>query len=497
MTPAGARIAEWRDDIVFFVRSEFQAEPDRWQTKALLAFANAKSPIARRIAMKACAGPGKSTVMAWCGWWFLATQGEPGHHPVGYAVSITGDNLKDNLWKEFAVWQAKSPFLMAAFTWTAEKIFANDHPATWWIKARKWSKTADPEAIGRTLSGLHGKYIVYLIDESGDIPVSMLRTAEQGLGNCEWGKILTGGNTTSQQGLLYEAAVRQATTWTVITVTADPDDLDRTPRVPVEYAREMIAKYGGRENAWVMAFILGQFPASSMNTLLSVEEVEAAAKRSLADSVYSNIQKRLGIDVARFGDDSTVISPRQGLRAFDCVQLRNQTTPAIAARVVSAKAKWRSELEFIDNGGGWAAGVIDQCALGGLSLVPVDNSGSADDPRYFNKRSEIYFRAAEWVKSGGWIPESLRAVFVREATAPLYWFEGGKFRVEEKKQTKKRIGYSPDHWDAFTTTFAYPDMPASVESMLGLETGAIPGLLAGTSGKMQSEWDPFSEPAHA
>jgi hypothetical protein len=84
-------------------------------------------------------------------------------------------------------------------------------------------------------------------------------------------------------------------------------------------------------------------------------------------------------------------------------------------------------------------------------------SGNAPDPRYFNMRSYLYFKAAEWVKSGGWLPNV--PGIVREATAATYWFENGKFRVEEKKQIKSRIGVSPDYWDAFMETFALPEAP--------------------------------------
>lgn len=37
-------------------------------------------------------------------------------------------------------------------------------------------------------------------------------------------------------------------------------------------------------------------------------------------------------------------------------------------------------------------------------MIPVHFSSPADDPRYFNKRSELYFRAAEWVKHNGSLP---------------------------------------------------------------------------------------------
>jgi hypothetical protein len=148
---AVAKIRKWRQDPVFFVRDQFGIEPDEWQKEVLMAFANKSVP---RIAMEACVGPGKSCVEAWIAWNFLCCYGSKGEHPKGAAVSVTADNLKDNLWPEIAKWQGRSKFLSKAYTWTKERIFLNEHPETWFISARSFSKTADPETQGRTLSGL-------------------------------------------------------------------------------------------------------------------------------------------------------------------------------------------------------------------------------------------------------------------------------------------------------------------------------------------------------
>jgi hypothetical protein len=480
---AADRIRQWRRDGVGFVRDMFGVEPDRWQAQALSAFTS-DEPRTRRIAMQACAGPGKTAVQAWCGWHFLLCQGDRGHHPVGYALSVTGDNLKDNLWKEFAVWRERAPALQVAFEWTAEKIVARQHPATWWIKARTWPKKADAEAQGRTLSGLHSRYIAYFVDESGDIPPSIQRSAEQGLANCEWGKIVQSGNPTSHDGMLYDAVNNQSDKWTVIRITGDPDDPNRSPRIDIEWAQEQIKAYG-RENPWVMAFILGKFPPSSLNALLGPDDVRDAMSRHLRDDAYSWAQKRLGIDVARFGDDRTVIFPRQGLVAFAPVEMRNARSEVIAGRIALAKSKWGSELEFIDDTGGWGAGAIDSARLGGIMLVPINASGKPDDERYFNRRSENAFRAAEWVKSGGCLPNV--PGLVKEATAPLYWFEGGKFRVEEKALLKRRIGISPDLWDGFNLTFSMAEMPAAMDMVTGLPMPWNQG------GYVNPDVDPFAE----
>ena len=162
----GDRIRHWRENILAFVADQFGVEPDLWQREALEAFAS-PDPSKRRISLQACVGPGKSALLAWCGLWFLSTQGARGQHPKGFATSITGENLKANLWAEYAKWMARSPYLSAAFTWTASRISANDHPATWFVEARPWPKTANPDEQGKTFSGLHGEYVLVQADESG------------------------------------------------------------------------------------------------------------------------------------------------------------------------------------------------------------------------------------------------------------------------------------------------------------------------------------------
>lgn len=483
MNDAARLIREWRESPQRMVWDLFGAEPDRWQAAGLEAFAD---PSTRRIAFQACAGPGKTAELAWMGWNFLLCYADTGQHPNGAVMSVTADNLKNNLWKELAVWRSRSPLLMETFDMTAERISAKGYEQTWFLSARSWSKTANPDEQGRTLSGLHSRFILYLIDEAGDISPSVLRSAEQGLSNCEWGKIATAGNPTSQQGLLYAAVSEQSHLWRVIPITGDPDDPKRSPRIDLEWARQQIQLYG-RENPWVMAYILGLFPPSSLNALLGPDDVRAALGKHLTTDQYDFAQKRIGIDVARFGDDATVLFRRQGKAAFQPVELRNARSEEIAGRIATAKQEWSSELELIDDTGGWAAGAIDACQLGGIALLPINFSGKADDPRYFNKRAEMHFRAAEWVKAGGALPDV--PGLVREACATTYYFHEGKLRVLEKDQVKRILGKSPDYWDAFVLTFALVELP-SMQGMQGPGGLSVAGF--GGRGKVASDWDPLS-----
>lgn len=455
---ASASIVEWRRSPLKFVKDNFDVTPDDWQFDVLVSQAEARQR--RRLITKACTGPGKSAILAWLGWWRLSCFAEKGEHPKGAALSITWDNLKDNLWPEMAKWQKRSKFLEAAFTWQKEQIFAKDHPQTWFLSARAFSKDADAEAIGRALSGLHSKFPFILLDETGEMPPAILRSAEQALSTCVDGAIYAAGNPTSTTGALYHACNQLREQWEVVTITADPDDPKRTPRVDADNARLQIETYG-RENPWVMSTILGLFPPGSFNALMSVDDVEKAMSRHLDSQEYDWAQKRIGVDVARYGDDRTVLFPRQGLAAFAPVIMRNANGPAIAARVAAAKSKWGSEMELVDGTGGYGAGVVDALHQAGIHAVEVQFAGKANDPRYLNKRAEMWFAMAEWVKKGGALPRIPE--LVRELSGITYTFTSGKFQLEAKEQIKKRLGFSPDLADALALTFGMPEAQSNAQ----------------------------------
>lgn len=477
---ARQNIQRWRRDAVAFAKEVFGVELDAWQEEALSKLGG-DYQARRRVGLKACTGPGKSMVLAIGGWHRLLCFVDKGEHPKGAAISGEGrDNLRDNLWAELAKWQQRSPLLKAAFTWTKEQIFANDHPQTWFLSARSYAKDADAEAIGRSLSGLHSRYPFVLLDEIGDMPLAVGQKAEQIFtGGVKDGLVLGAGNPTSTSGLLYHVFTHARGQWQVITITADPDDPKRTPRVDVDHAREQIKRYG-RDNPWVMATILGEFPEAGFNTLLTLADVEKAMTRVVREDAIKSAQKRIGVDVARFGDDRTVLFPRQGLIAFKPVEMRNARTNEIAARIMASKGKWDSELEFVDDSGGYGAGVIDSMIQAGHSPIAVNFAGKATDPRYHNKRAEIWFEMAEWVKRGGALPNLPE--LARELTSPTYTFQNGKFLIEPKEKIKDRLGFSPDYADALALTFALPEMPGRLN---------IPGLKE--KQRLLHDYDPFAE----
>lgn len=471
MNAAQQRIKEWKANPIQFVRECLGAQPDEWQLDVLDAFTKNN-----RIAMKAAKGCGKSTILAWLAWYFLATR----PHPKIAATSITADNLADGLWPEMAKWQNKSPFLKEAYQWTKTRIFAKQHPETWWMSARTWAKGADSGQQADALAGLHANSLLFILDEVGGIPDAVMAAVDAGLSTGGDTKIIMAGNPTHLEGPLYRACTTERHLWYLAEITGDPDNPKRAPRIDLQWAKDQIAKWGA-DNSWVLVNVFGKFPPSSLNSLLGPDEVTAAMNRHLTEDKYSFSQKRLGIDVARFGDDRTVIFPRQGLAAFKPVVMRGARTNEIAARVAEAKVKWGSEMEMVDATGGHGAGVVDSLLQAGYSPLEVQFAGKAIDPRYLNKRAEIIYSLCEWVKRGGALPNIPE--LARELTAPTYTFVNGKLQIEPKDQIKARLGYSCDMLDALALTFALPDMPAALPFPFTREN------------KVLTDFDPFREDA--
>lgn len=447
---AASTLERWRLHPAAQVREEFGAEPEPWQEEILEAF-----PHHDRLAMKACKGPGKTAVLAWLVLNFLTTR----PHPRIGATSITGDNIDSNLWPEIAKWMQASSYCTATLTWTSTRVFSKKYPATWWAQRRTWPKKANAEEQSHALAGLHADYVMGVLDEGSEIPQAVMTTVEALLGSGIECKVLLAGNPTRLDGPLYRACTTDKHLWFIVTITGDPDDPKRSQRVKLSWAQQQIASYG-RDNPWVMVNVLGLFPPASINALLGVEEVEAAMHRHYRKPDYEWSQKRLGVDVARFGDDRNVIFPRQGVAAFRPVVMRNVRTTAIAARVAKGYNDWKAELILIDDTGHWGHGAVDALITAGYPVVPIIASDKAIDRRYKNRRAEMWIAMADWVKAGGALPDLPE--MIAELTTPTYTFLGGQFVLEEKDQIKERLGRSPDYADALAQTFALPDQPAAI-----------------------------------
>lgn len=407
-----------------------------------------------------------TAVLAWLCWNFLVTRPFAN---IG-ATSVSGDNLRDNLWKEMlkAMDLNKNGFLKSQFEWTSTKIFRKGHQGRWFMVARTWPKQGNPSSQATTLAGLHEDNIMFVLDESGGIPESVMVTAEAAMSSCVEGHILQAGNPEVTDGPLYRAAKNRKNgptpvgtqQWYVIEITADPDDPMRTPRVDIEYARQQIRNWG-RTNPWVMINVLGKFPNGSVSSLISEEEVRAAMQRYYRPYEIGLAARIMGVDVARQGLAMSVISKREGIQMHNFLRYRNLDNNQGGSLTNRIWTEWEADACFIDATGGFGFGWIDNLKLLGKSAIPVQFASNAiqNPERYVNKRAEMYFTFVQWIRDGGALPpeDSEGARELLEAlTKTQYFHSRDRLQLEEKEQLTERIGFSPDEADAGALTFAEP-----------------------------------------
>ena len=220
--------------------------------------------------------------------------------------------------------------------------------------------------------------------------------------------------------------------------------------------------------------------------LIGLEEAFAASRRVYRDEDYSFAAKVLGVDVARYGGDRSVIFKRQGLAAFIpeiFTSISNMDLAGVVARTIT---EWRPDAVFVDAGRG--EGVIDRLRQMGYDVQEINFGGKPMDPKYSNKRAEMWDTMARWIKSSGAIPNLPE--LISDLAAPQYEFstQTSKFSVESKESMKKRGCKSPDVADALALTFSFPVQPRDAWAKNGM---AITDYDPGASSAL-TEFSPWS-----
>lgn len=197
------------------------------------------------------------------------------------------------------------------------------------------------------------------------------------------------------------------------------------------------------------------FAAAVDDALLRLDDVLAAQERTIAEAAYVQAPKILGVDVARYGSDRTAFVIRQGQVAFRPRIIRGNDTMTTAGQVAQLIDSAQPAATFVD-AGGIGAGVIDRLGQLGYPIIPVDFGSKALSPRFENKRVEMWWLMADWVRAGACLPDSQE--LVQDLTAPRYTYANarGRLQLESKDDMRDRGLPSPDVGDALACTFAAP-----------------------------------------
>lgn len=424
--------------------------PEKWQRDVLQSVSEGlKTPSeAIQEAVASGHGVGKSTLISWMLLWAMSTFEDTR----GVVTANTENQLRTKTWAELSKWYR----LLICRHWfrlTATALFAvtPGHEKTWRIDAVPWSEN-NTEAF----AGLHneGKRIIVVYDEASAIPDIIWETTEGALTDANT-EILwfAFGNPTRNTGRFRECFGRFRHRWGHRQV--DSRNVDITNK---EQIASWVADYG-EDSDFVRVRVRGVFPRAGSTQFIDADRTAAAQLREVQTLPTDPLV--LGVDVARFGDDQTVIAFRRGrdARSIPWQTFRGLDTMQVAARVAEAAEQHKPSAIFVDEGG-MGAGVVDRLHQLGVKHIAV-NFGSAadgmaleDGVKVKNKRAEMWAQARSWLK-GGAIPED--PDLAADLTGVEYGFDANNaIQLERKEHMKKRGLASPDKGDALALTFAYP-----------------------------------------
>ena len=219
----------------------------------------------------------------------------------------------------------------------------------------------------------------------------------------------------------------------------------------------------GEDSDFVRVRVRGVFPRAGSNQFIGADIVEAC--RSYKAEGYEKLEKLIGVDVARFGDDQSVILKRQGRKVHEPVKFRGLDTMSLASRVVEAIDEYKPDAVFID-GVGVGSGVVDRVRQlrPSANVIEVNAGQTANDSyKYFNKRAEMWGRVRDFLKAGADLPDDNE--LHEELQSVEYGFSHKQqIQIEKKEDMKARGLSSPDCADSLCLTFAEwivkePDKP--------------------------------------
>ena len=180
------------------------------------------------------------------------------------------------------------------------------------------------------------------------------------------------------------------------------------------------------------------------NAVMNRLDVLAAMERTIENPEGAEM---VGVDVARFGSDTTQIYRRKGLKVIADENMRGFDTVQIADRAwaIGGRGVWYN----ID--GGYNPGVIDVMRDRGAEVSEIQFGGRPNNPdEYANIATEMWF---EFPIKEADIPDDKELLI--QLTDRRYGYDKkGRKIIEPKEEYKKRNGgKSPDKADALIMAF--------------------------------------------
>ncbi len=442
-----------------FLEDMLEMDCDDWQGDVAIDIAGNT-----KVAVKSGQGVGKTALEAGLIIWFLVCR----PYAKVIATAPTMQQLYDVLWAEIAKWLNESK-VKNLLTWTKTKVYMVGDSERWFATAKTATK---PE----NMQGFHEDHMLIVVDEASGVADPIMEAILGTLSGVD-NKLLLMGNPNRIDGVFYDAFNKDRDKYRTHTVSSRSSKRTNKDNI------EMIESKYGKDSDVVRVRIDGNFPKGALDSFISLETVElACSKENCIKEEDIKVAKvlHIGCDVARFGDDKTIIAPRISGKVFEFRKYVKKSTMETAGNVIRCCKDYMATHKNIQN----CVIKVDDSGVGGgvtdrlneviseeklpFKVIPVNNGESASDGYYFNLGAQIWGNIKEHLEMNfsnhikniddvlielPYDEELMKQLSIRK----YHMTSKGKIQLESKDDMKKRGVGSPDTADALTLAFYDPN----------------------------------------
>lgn len=428
---------------VRFAQEVLGVQLDPWQKDVLREYGRG----GRRISISACHGPGKTATAAWMILHHLITK----YPQKTVATAPSSAQLNDALFAEVLKWMRVLPDpIKVLFNDKSDRIELKARPEQSFFAAR----TARPEKP-EALQGVHSENVLLVADEASGVPEAIFESAAGSMSGHTACTLLL-SNPTRTSGFFFDTHHKLKDMWFTVRVSAE-----MSSRVSDDFVEDIARRYGRHSDAYRIR-VEGLFPKTDSDTIIPFEFIEAA--RALPFPEGPRPRPIWALDVARYGDDESALVARNNMsldpEVMETWRKRDTmyTVGRVKRRYDDTSPEKRPSVIVVD-AVGMGAGVFDRLRELGLPVRDINVGNKAMDPdRYANLRTELWFKAREWLQTGTRAmpgQTTLMEQLQQELVSVKYAYDSsGREKAETKDDMKKRKLPSPNLADAFVLTFA-------------------------------------------
>lgn len=451
----GAAIDYYYDKPVEFCADLLNMDADGWQSDVLNDLAKYS-----KVSVRSGQGVGKTALEAGAILWFITCR----PYAKVIATAPTMQQLYDVLWAEVAKWLNDS-LIKDLLKWTKTKVYMQGDSERWFATARTATK---PE----NMQGFHEDHMLIVVDEASGVADAIMEAILGTLSGFD-NKLLMCGNPNKIEGVFYDSHNSDRDKYKTHKVSSY--DSERTNKENIEM---LIDKYG-EDSDVVRVRIYGEFPKAALDSFISLETVELATMTRISDAQVNNSRvAHIGVDVARFGDDSTIIFQRIAAKSLPYAKHTKQDTMKTTGHVIRMAKKLMIDYPNIKK----VIIKVDDTGVGGgvtdrlkelvkddnlpFEIMPINNGESSKDDFYDNLGAQVWGHLRELLEENmtnhlnGKAPvielPNKNQLIKELSTRKFAMTSSGKIRLESKKDMKKRNVGSPDIADACTLAYYEP-----------------------------------------